>query len=414
MSKEQSPFSPGKPVSPSLFMGRQEELTLVDRAIRQAGAGKPQYLFITGERGIGKSSLAGIALELGKREHGFVGVQAQIGAATTLEEACRRIYESLVDQISEKPLIDKAREIFQRYISRVDLFGIGVEFKRDESTRQDLTVHFLSFLAQTVKAVLDSGHRGLLLIADDLNGVTRDPRFAMFLKSTVDQIALTRMRELPWVLALVGVRERMDDMKEAQPSVGRIFQPIGLTLMDQQAAKTFYERAYSSVGHSWDDAAVDFMSRTVGGYPAMWHELGDAVFWYDDDQHISMRDALEGMVRAAQAVGCKYLKGPLYDELRSNVYRSILRFLAERSARLDMGKPLTFTRSEALQQLPPKEARNLDNFINKMRKLDVLRTVRGHRGQYEFTSFLFEFYVMLQSQAEREKPTAPSPREGSL
>jgi hypothetical protein len=408
MSKERSPFSPGKPVSPSLFMGRQEQLKLVDRAIRQAGAGSPQYLFITGERGIGKSSLAGIALELAKREHGFVGAHAQIGSASTLEEACRRLYEALVAQISEKPLIDKVRGIFQQYISRVDLFGIGVEFKRDDSTRQDLTIHFLSFLAQTGKAVLDSGRRGILLIADDLNGVTRDPRFAMFLKSTVDQIALTKMREFPWVLALVGVPERMDDMREAQPSVGRIFQPIELALMDQEAAKVFYERAYRSVDHTWDDAALDFMSRTVGGYPVMWHELGDAAFWYDDDQHISMRDALEAMVRAAENVGSKYLKRPLYDELRSDVYRGILRFLAERSARLDLGKHFTFTRSEAL-----KQARNLDNFINKMRKLGVLRVVRGHRGEYEFTSFLFEFYVMLQSQAEREKHAASSPREGN-
>ena len=399
MSKERSPFSPGKPVSPGLFMGRQEQVKLIDRAIRQAVAGSPQYLFITGERGIGKSSLASFSLELARREYGFVGAHALLGSANNLEEACRRIYESLVGQMSDKSLLDKAREVFKRYISKVDLFGIGVEFKDDDQTRAGLTENFLPLLAQAVAAFREEGAKGIMLIADDLNGVTADPRFARFLKSTVDQIAVGPMRELPWVLVLVGVPERMDDLKARQPSVDRIFQPIELSLLSPGAARGFYERAFRSVDHDWEDEAISLMARVVGGFPVMWHELGDAVFWEDQDEKVSLGDVTTGIVAAADSVGRKYLKRPLYDELRSPVYRNILRFLAGRIGKATFGKPVGIRRVDALAQLPTKEAKNFDNFIKKMRKLGVLRLAPGRRGEYQFTNFLFQFYVFLQSVA---------------
>lgn len=407
MSKERSPFSPGKPVSPELFAGRREQVGLLDRAVRQAASGSPQYLFITGERGIGKSSLASYGLELAKREYAFVGAHALLGSADSVEEACRRLYESLVAQISEKPLLDKAREVFGKYVRKVDLFGIGLEFKDDEQTRANLARNFLPLLAQAGEAFREAGRKGILLVADDLNGISGDPRFARFVKSTVDQIAVGPMRDFPWLLVLVGVGQRMNDLKAHQPSVDRIFQPIELSLMDVKTARSFYEQAFRSAEHAWDPDALGFMSSVTGGFPVMWHEVGDAVFWADEDQYVSMGDAAAGVTAAAQNVGTKYLRSPLYDELRSPVYRNILAYVAG-----SLRTRSTIRRSEARRQLPKKEANNFDNFITKMRKLGVLRLVPGKRGEYEFTNSLFMFYVMLQSSAEAGTAGKPGRRGG--
>ena len=84
MSKERSPFTPGQPVSPEFFVGRKEQVKLLTRAIQQAAAGAPQYLFVTGERGIGKSSLASLAREIAEKEHAFVGAHALLGGARSL------------------------------------------------------------------------------------------------------------------------------------------------------------------------------------------------------------------------------------------------------------------------------------------------------------------------------------------
>ncbi len=58
-SKGKSPFYPGQPVPIEFFIGRMKEVQRISRAIGQVELGKPQAIFLTGEYGIGKSSLSG-------------------------------------------------------------------------------------------------------------------------------------------------------------------------------------------------------------------------------------------------------------------------------------------------------------------------------------------------------------------
>ena len=55
-----NPFKPGSPVPPGTFAGRARELTQVQKAIFQTSYQSPQNVLITGERGIGKTSIAHI------------------------------------------------------------------------------------------------------------------------------------------------------------------------------------------------------------------------------------------------------------------------------------------------------------------------------------------------------------------
>jgi AAA ATPase domain len=52
-----NPFEPYGPVNPGSFVGRLDELRRLKSALLQTSAGKPVNFMITGERGIGKTSL---------------------------------------------------------------------------------------------------------------------------------------------------------------------------------------------------------------------------------------------------------------------------------------------------------------------------------------------------------------------
>ncbi|MFN3467477.1 MAG: ATP-binding protein [Candidatus Brocadiales bacterium] len=58
--KERCPFTPGHPVPPEYFIGRKKEIEILQRAMEQVALGKNENIFLTGERGIGKSSLASL------------------------------------------------------------------------------------------------------------------------------------------------------------------------------------------------------------------------------------------------------------------------------------------------------------------------------------------------------------------
>ncbi len=52
-----NPFKPDRIADPNLFAGRVSEIEIIKRSLFQAKHGNPPNLLITGERGIGKSSL---------------------------------------------------------------------------------------------------------------------------------------------------------------------------------------------------------------------------------------------------------------------------------------------------------------------------------------------------------------------
>lgn len=114
-------------------------------------------------------------------------------------------------------------------------------------------------------------------------------------------------------------------------------------------------------------------------------------FWINQDNIIDPQDAINALRDATEEVGKKFVDQQVYNALRSNAYHSILNKVAE------MG-PLatTFQRSEVAENLPEEEKRQLNNFLQKMLKLNVIH--KGDvAGEYCFNLPLVRAYIWLQS-----------------
>src|SRR4051812_35623402 len=57
MTNVVNPFRPNSPVAPGMFVGRLDEVRALEQALVQTRAGQPKHFMLTGERGIGKTSL---------------------------------------------------------------------------------------------------------------------------------------------------------------------------------------------------------------------------------------------------------------------------------------------------------------------------------------------------------------------
>ncbi|MGH7151661.1 MAG: ATP-binding protein, partial [Planctomycetota bacterium] len=97
MVKESSPFTPGVPVPVDFFVGRRTEIERLLQSVREVAGGKQRNVFLAGERGIGKSSLARVTRFLARRDHDLLCVQVLLGGVTDLGEMVRRILERLVN-----------------------------------------------------------------------------------------------------------------------------------------------------------------------------------------------------------------------------------------------------------------------------------------------------------------------------
>jgi len=123
--KNKSPFFPGQPVPVELFVGRSSQINrIITRGVGQVAAGKPVAMFIQGEYGIGKSSIAGFVQRVAERNHNLLGIYAPLGGAETLEDMSACILEATVRSGAFNPkLSDNIRTLMSKYIGQQSIFG---------------------------------------------------------------------------------------------------------------------------------------------------------------------------------------------------------------------------------------------------------------------------------------------------
>ncbi len=395
ISPKESPFSPGKPVQAEYFVARSSEIQSLERRIRQASSGRNENIFITGERGIGKSSLAGFIRYLAEREYNFLGTHCFLGGVRDLEGMTRMIFQRLLQEVTDKTLFDRLKSLFGKYIKELTLFGVGIEFTRDKNELRGLLENFVPVMRKVHETIRDT-KKGSILILDDLNGISDLPALSQFLKSFVDELATSR-NSIPLVLILVGIPDRRNDLIRHQPSVARVFDVIDLPPMTTDECEEFFRSMFRQQNIMIDAGAISTMVTFSAGLPVLMHEIGDAVFWEDADDRVDQEDAIVGTIVAAENVGRKYLDPHVYRALRSETYRSILRTIGK--------QPLatTFQRKRVLAQLPETDRKGFDNFLRRITKLGVVRRTEVP-GEYTFVNQLYHLYVRMEAfRAERDR-----------
>ena len=184
--------------------------------VRGSAQGRLGVGFVSGERGIGKSSLTRFVRHLAEREHDAVGCHVFLGGVNDLGDALRRTYERLLNESVDKPWHRQLQAFFGDRVRKVGLFGVTFELDLPE---RELSTVKRSFAA-SIRRLLDSlkaDKRSLLLILDDINGLAGSDEFANWLKSTVDEIA-TSEQETRLCLLVVGLDARRRELVRRQPS----------------------------------------------------------------------------------------------------------------------------------------------------------------------------------------------------
>jgi len=392
-----SPFTPGQPVQIELFTGRQVEIERVLGKVRQSSNGRLTCGFLTGERGIGKSSLASFIRVLAERDYGLLGLHTFLGGVSSLEVMVTKIFDILLKESLETPWHTKIFDLFKDNIKEVGLFGVSVGFKASKGEAAQLVQGFIPALRKIVKSLSDE-KKGLLLILDDINGLASSSDFANWIKSTIDEIAASQ-KPIPLCLILVGIEERRISLIDLQQSLDRILDPIVIHPWNEDETKEFYSKSFKQVGIEIRDAALDLLSRYTGGLPTMAHEIGDAAFNIDTDNIIDFHDARKAVYGAAEIIGRKHLQPKVYNAIRSDAYKGILKKISMKGS---LG--FHFSRKNVMDYLNENEKKVFDNFLKKMKTLGVITgDPDGSRGDYVFTNQLHHVYFWLETVKEERQ-----------
>lgn len=398
-SKGKSPFYPGQPVPVDLFVGRITQINhLIERGIKQVAAGKPTAIYVQGEYGIGKSSIAGFVQWLAERGHGLHSIYAPLGPAETVEDIGAAVLEATLQSGALNPTrSDKVRTWLAKYVGEQSVLGVTIHAEALKKDAPTIASGMLPFLKEVLSRLRDTGVRGIFLTLDEINGISRNQKFAHFIKGIVDTNAMSR-EPLPLLIMLCGVEECRREMIRHHQPIDRIFDVVEIESMSQDEMRSFFQKAFDSVKIKIDRAAMDLMVEYSAGFPKIMHLVGDAAFWFDRDGVITEQDAQNALFSAAEEVGKKYVDQQVYKALRSKDYHSILAKIAK------MGPDaMSFNKADVSSGLTATEKGKFNNFLQKMKTLKVLRSGEV-QGEYIFNMRMVRLYIWLQSlQKEKSK-----------
>lgn len=372
-----------------LFVGRQEAIERLRGLARAADRGVFKTGFISGERGIGKSSLASFVRQLCERESGVTGCHVYLGGVRDVQEMARRTFDRLLKDSIDRPWHRQVLEFFGDRVRKVGLFGVSVELALSDRDLDTIAGNFIRSIRRLLSSLEESGT--LLLILDDINGLATSADFAHWLKSTVDEVA-TSTEETRLCILVVGLEQRRQELIQNQPSLARVFDLIDITPWSDDEARQFYAESFETGNVTVPADWLNELVRFTGGLPVLAHEIGDAVWGAARSPTIAGQEVREGIIRAAGIVGRKLLEPQIFQAIQSDRYRSILRKMADSPQRM------RFQRAELAARLAEGERGVLDSFLRRMRTLGALEIDPEVRGGYRFPNRLHALYFWMQSQ----------------
>ncbi len=379
--------------SPEHLKGRARALTQIDRAFNSPG----KHIFIFGDRGVGKTSLAQTAAFIHQSSSAEPILMACGGAPflSTVRDAVKRALPA-GDAVFQKRIEHKLR---------AGVGGFGYDMERSltsgivppiESVND--AVHFLRFVGEFHSTEP-------IIIFDEFDQLADDDQrkvCAEIIKQVSDQGLKVRF-------ILCGIGASMEDLIGVHLSTGRYLSPVHLERLPHDARWEIIESAAEAMHVTVGHGHLVRIGQISDGFPSYIHLIGEQLLWsmFDDSEMVSccsQRNFEEGVRLAVQEAETA-LK-VIYDnavQKYSDDYEEVLWALADHHL-LRRQTTDIFEKS----YLRIMEMRTFRRKLTKQQfsgRLNALKTPRHGQiivgkgaGWYEFRENIVRGYVRLRAE----------------
>ncbi|MCL2157319.1 MAG: ATP-binding protein [Methanobrevibacter sp.] len=387
-NEKETPFQPGYPVDPDKFKGRRDIIENINRYLLKINKGEAQHFFLTGKRGMGKTSLASYINELVKRKYKMIGVHIFNDGFHDVDSLVEQIIERLLNEIVSETWSQKIFDFLEEHIEQVGLLGASIKFNpKDKEYLKSIKDTFPSFLTDLIKNSPDKS--GIFIIIDDINGLTETPEFANWYKSFTDTMATEFRGKSNVGMMLVGYPEKLNSLFEHNPSFNRIFNHYEVEPLHKNEVSDFFTDTFKRAKIKVNSNVLETMVVFSSGQPTLMQEIGDSVFWEDKDNFISDDDVNKGIIEAGLRIGKKFFEPIIDKSIISPRYKSILEKMGKNAE-------VHFKKKEFEDSLlDEEETRAFPDFLKKARDLNILET--DGIGNYKFLNVMYPLYLLSLS-----------------
>lgn len=409
-----NPFRPNSPVNPGMFVGRLQEIERLEQALIQARSGEPAHFMITGERGIGKTSLllylkylASGDIPYNTVSFRFLIIDLDLDGNTTQLGLIRRIQMHMEHQLGRsEPARNFLKETWS-FIQRIRIMDSGIETKATDASDEVLLDEFALSLAQVcdrtcrsdAQAIFSARYDGILLLIDEADNCSIQLQLGSFLKLLLERLQRKGCDRV--LVGLAGLPDLRIKLYESHPSSLRVFEDIQLGRLSNEEVTgvitTCLEKANieNSDKTVIKDEARNMLVALSEGYPHFIQQFGYSAFAVDNDNVIDSVDVKKsafGSRGALDLIGDRYYRNDFYDKIQQDSYRQVLRIMAD-----DLDSWVT--RAKIKSKFKGKNS-TLNNAIKALRDRHIILSKEGEKGIYRLQHKGFALWIKLYADPD--------------
>lgn len=412
MASRINTFRPNEPINPGMFVGRISEIDRLERHLRQTSAGFPSNFLITGERGIGKTSLLNYfkatAQGLFPELHGdlrFLVVDTDVDENTTQVGLMKKIELGISRELGESEPIRVLLNKAWAFLKRVE--AGGVKLKQDEpSIDEILPDEFANSVAEIVGRVcrspqdqtkLEGQYDGLLILIDEADNASKQLKLGLFLKLFLERLGRRQITQV--MIGLAGLETLQNVLLRDHRSALRLFDIITLHKLQDSDVRAVVniviDRAneVNSDKTQVDEGGMQALIKLSEGYPHFVQQYGWSAFEQDTDGVIDVTDVVFGATMkggALELIGNRYYRNDFYNRIYKESYRQVLRIM---SKYMDEWVSKPQIRSEYRGR-----GRDLDNALKALRDRHIIVSKEGQRGVYRLQHKGFALWIATYTE----------------
>ncbi|HDC4311321.1 TPA: AAA family ATPase [Enterobacter kobei] len=383
------PFTPDLPIdSPDRFSGRRTQMDSVVDSLFQLSNNQPRHTIITGDRGIGKSSVLTQVKNISEGDMNLLN-RLNIDPGVDKFDFICAWHDCSTDQNPSilasgilKQLENRFKSVFNGLKLELNIAGILKVGEKDSSvaTISEISEKFCSDLTTVSNQAKDKGKSGVILFFDELDRVRPDSGVATFFKLSAEKLSRDKVKNIAFFAA--GITGAIQNLEEEHASIYRTFKDVPLPKLQESEADEILKTGFNAVKCTYDAEVIKSVFRLSAGYPEPVHLLGSQLLKSDSDNHLDSNDFENAKNEVIETLRKNKLASSL-QAAGSGKYQEILRAMAKFEG---ANVPLSYISNEIGYEQNQYSA-NMGNLV----KRDIISQV--DRGVYSFIDPLLKEYI---------------------
>lgn len=408
-----NPFQPNNPVAPGMFAGRLDEIETLEKGLQQTKHGNPMNFLVTGERGIGKSSLLNYLKPLAEGKFqspdfeplNFITISIAISGKMSLVTLIKLIERNIKRKVGKVEKVRKFLDDTWEFIQRIKVMDSGID-KTQSPEDPDLILDDLAYsLSETCSRLTapEKGEErkdGIIFFIDEADNACPELRIGYFFKILTELLQQNDCKNIMFVAA--GLPEITEKLYNSHESSLRVFSQIKIRELGVKDRYYVIDRGIDEGNNinnektSITQDAKSHVSTLSEGYPHFIQQFSFSAFEFNDDGEISTDDVLEGAFRkggALDAIGSRYYASRYHEQIKSDEYREVLSIMAENMN--------SWTTKKEIKEKFSGTDQTLNNALQALTTRNIILRNQSKRGEYRLQQKGFALWIKLFGERKK-------------